>query len=173
MELAHHMANIDPTYGVDFVIFDGEELIFGDQGEYFLGSKHFAEYYRDHPTDFSYVYGVLIDMIADRNLEIFMEKNSFRHAPELTKSIWQSAAQLQITEFVPKTKHEVLDDHLPLNEIAKIPTTDIIDFDYPYWHTTKDIPNACSGESMVKVGQVLLHWLQNVPAPQRKKSAEK
>ncbi len=165
MELAHHMSAIKPTYGVDFVMFDGEELIYGDRGEYFLGSKHFAEDYKNHPPAHRYVYGVLIDMVADRNLRIYMEKNSWRYAPDLTKSIWDAAAEQQVSEFVAQTKHEVRDDHLPLNEIAKIPTCDIIDFDFPQWHTTKDVPNACSGRSLAKVGKVLLYWLQNAPEP--------
>ena len=163
MELAHHMADLKPTYGVDFVLFDGEELIYGEQGEYFLGSKYFAEAYRDHPPNHQYVYGVLVDMIADRNLRIYMERNSEKFAPKLTKSIWQAARDLNIKEFVPKIKHEIRDDHLPLNEIARIPTCDIIDFDYPHWHTTRDVPSSCSGKSVAKVARVLLHWLQTVP----------
>mgnify|MGYP003333859452 CR=1 FL=1 len=52
---------------------------------------------------------------------------------------------------------------LPLNQIAKIPTCDVIDFDYPYWHKRNDIPASCSGESMAKVARVMLHWVQNPP----------
>jgi len=161
MELAHHMGSIPANRGVDFVFFDGEELVYGDRGEYFLGSTHFAEDYRDHPDGQRYSAGILFDMIADRNLRIYMEKNSLKYAPELTKSLWQSAAQAGVDEFVPRAKHEVRDDHLPLNEIAKIPTCDVIDFDYPYWHTVQDVPNSCSGKSLAKVAKVLLHWLRN------------
>ena len=160
MELAHHMDSLPENRGVDFVLFDGEELIYGDQGEYFLGSTYFAEAYRDNPDGPRYQAGVLVDMIADRNLQIYMEKNSVNYAPDVTKSVWQSAAQLGVEEFVDRVKHEVRDDHLPLNEIAKIPTCDVIDFDFPHWHTTRDAPNACSGESLAKVAKVLLHWLQ-------------
>jgi len=168
MELAHHMDSIRPEFGVDFVFFDGEELIYGPRGEYFLGSKFFAKSYRDEPPEHRYEYGILVDMIGDRNLRIYMEKKSLHYAPELTKSIWDSAKQLKIREFVPRLKHDVRDDHLPLNEIARIPTCDIIDFDYPHWHTTRDLPNACSGESLVKVASVLLHWLQS-PLPVRER----
>ncbi|WP_231962493.1 M28 family peptidase [Symmachiella dynata] len=166
MELAHHMKNLPATCGVDFVIFDGEELVYGNRGEYFLGSTHFAENYRDHPTEQRYTAGVLVDMVADRNLRIYMEKNSLKYAPDVTKSIWKSAEQVGVDEFVPRAKHEVRDDHLPLNEIAKIPTCDIIDFDYPYWHTTRDVPNSCSGKSLAKVAKVLLHWLRTYPVAQ-------
>jgi glutaminyl-peptide cyclotransferase len=68
-----------------------------------------------------------------------------------------------VREFIPRVKHEVRDDHLPLNLIARIPTCDVIDFDYSAWHTTKDLPSACSGESLATVGNVLLQWLTEVP----------
>lgn len=167
MELAHHIPSIKPTYGVDLVFFDGEELVFGERGEYFLGSEHFARQYRASPPDHTYVCGVLVDMIGDKRLQIFIEQNSLRLAPAVTQSIWRTAAELGVQEFVPRAKHEVRDDHLPLNEIAGIPTADIIDFDYPAWHTTRDIPSACSGESLAKVGKVLLRWLTEVPAGEK------
>jgi hypothetical protein len=58
----------------------------------------------------------------------------------------------------------VRDDHLALNEIAKIPTCDVIDFDYPHWHTRNDIPANCSAESLGAVGKVMMHWLSHLPA---------
>jgi hypothetical protein len=73
---------------------------------------------------------------------------------------------LNVAEFIPRVKHDVEDDHVPLNQIARIPTCDIIDFDYPYWHTTRDVPSQCSGASLEKVGRVVLQWLQVVPAPE-------
>jgi glutaminyl-peptide cyclotransferase len=165
MELAHHMQDLEPTYGVDFVFFDAEELVYEDRGKYFLGSEHFAREYRDNPPDHRYVYGVVVDMVADRNLEIYMEKNSLKFARPLTESIWAAAQEIGVKEFIPREKHEILDDHIPLNEIAGIPSCNIIDFDYPFWHTTQDVPAKCSGESLAKVGRVLLHWLARVPPP--------
>jgi hypothetical protein len=73
-----------------------------------------------------------------------------------------------VKEFIPRVRHDIRDDHLMLHDIAKIPTCDIIDFDYPkpgarsYWHTTKDIPENCSGLSLAKVGWVVLEWLKRV-----------
>ena len=163
MELAHHLEKIKPTFGVDFVLFDGEELVFSPQDRYFLGSEHFARRYRDEPPKYRYRYGVLVDMIADKQLSIYYEKNSMGYAPELAKSIWGTAQRLRVTEFIPRTRHEIQDDHLALNDVAGIPTIDIIDFDYPHWHTRKDIPANCSGDSIAKVGHVLLEWLKEVP----------
>lgn len=160
MELAHHMQSIKPRYGVDFVMFDGEELVYDRDDKYFLGSEYFATQYRDQPPQHRYVAGVLVDMIADKDLNLFYERNSLKYASHVTRSVWSTARELRVSEFIPRRKHEVRDDHLPLNEIAKIPTTDVIDFDYPYWHTRNDVPAACSGKSMSKVGRVLLRWLE-------------
>jgi len=162
MEMGHQMKHLKTGYGVDFVFFDGEELVYGNVGKYFHGSEHFARDYRDHPPGHRYVYGVLVDMVADKDLNLPMEKNSVKYAPRLTRSIWTTARRLNIKEFSATIKHELLDDHLPLNRIAKIPTCDIIDFDYPYWHTTEDTPRKCSGKSLVTVGRVLTAWLEGL-----------
>jgi hypothetical protein len=55
----------------------------------------------------------------------------------------------------------IMDDHLPLNE-AGIPTADIIDFDYPYWHTLQDTPDKCSAETLAIVGRTVLQWLMTL-----------
>ena len=169
MELAHHMQQLKCRYGVDFVLFDGEELVFREGDPYFLGSGHFAQNYKDEPPEHRYVYGVVVDMIGDRNLKIYMEKNSLRYAPELTRSLFAAARRLREDAFIPQARHEVQDDHLPLNKVAGIPTCDLIDFDFPHWHTTKDVPAACSGASLGKVGRVLQAWLADVPVPVKEK----
>lgn len=167
MEMAHHLKTIKPRYGVDMVFFDGEELVYSRNDPYFLGSEYFANWYASEPPAYRYVCGVLVDMIADKKLSLGMEKNSVQMAPEVTRSVWAVAQQLRVTEFVPKVKYEVRDDHLALNQIARIPTCDIIDFEYPQWHTTRDTPSACSGDSLAKVARVLLAWLQTVPIEAR------
>jgi Peptidase family M28 len=169
MEMAHHMKEIKPAYGVDFVFFDGEELVYGAApiDRYFIGSRYFASQYVKAPPKHKYVWGVVVDMVADRKLELYMEKNSLRLAPRLTKSIWATARRLGVREFIRRDKHEIQDDHLPLNQTAKIPSCDIIDFDYPYWHTTLDVPAKCSGASLAKVARVLLKWLEEVPKPEK------
>lgn len=167
MEMAHHMQALEPKYGVDFVFFDGEELVYRRGDKYFLGSEFFARDYIANPPAHRYVYGVVVDMIADRNLNLYQEKKSLHYAPEVTRSLWETADRLGIDEFIARRKHDVEDDHVPLNEIARIPTCDIIDFDYPHWHKTKDLPSACSGDSIIKVARVLLHWLEHPPTPPR------
>ena len=163
MELGHHIRNIRPRYGVDFVFFDGEELVYRENDKFFHGSEYFAKWYRNNPPPYRYVCGVLVDMVGDKNLNLPMEQNSLRYAEDVTRSIWAVAKRMRVREFQSRAKFEVRDDHLPLNQIAKIPTCDIIDFDYPHWHTTRDVPSSCSAASLSKVGRVLLQWLTEVP----------
>lgn len=160
MELAHSMSELPEQLGVDFVFFDAEELVFGRTGEYFVGSTHFAQTYKNRAVQTEYLAGVLLDMVGDRKLAIYRERNSMKLAREVTDEIWETARRMQVREFVNRTRHEIRDDHLPLNQIAGIPTTDIIDFDYPHWHTTRDVPANCSGSSLVTVGRVVFGWLQ-------------
>ncbi|MDA7950677.1 MAG: M28 family peptidase [Pirellulaceae bacterium] len=174
MEMAYHMSDLKGNYGVDFVLFDAEEYIFDkerDRGLLCYGSKHFAaDYVMNPPKDYEYKLVVIVDMIADKNLQLYYETNSLRKktSREAMYGIWKIAKDLKIKEFYRVEQHEVIDDHLSFIDQG-IPAIDIIDFDYPhpsipyeqqYWHTTKDIPENCSGESLAKVGTVLLKWLE-------------
>lgn len=170
-ELAHHMPKLSSKYGVDFVLFDGEELVYDKARDpFFLGSEHFASEYATNRPAHQYRCGVLLDMIGDANLQIYREVNSMRtrETRQLVGDIWGVARSLGVREFIDSTRHEVRDDHLALNNIAGIPSIDIIDFDYPstrpggYWHTTLDTPEKCSPLSLAKVGWVLKTWLERV-----------
>ena len=95
-------------------------------------------------------------MIGDADLNIYKELNS---NPELTDSIWAVAKELGYeSKFIPEYKHSMLDDHTPFVQ-AGIPAVDIIDFDYPYWHTVQDTPDKVSAESLDAVGETLLVWV--------------
>ena len=170
-ELGQHMKDLDGPFGVDFVFFDAEEFIFDKARDpFFLGSEHFARQYVAEPPPHRYRCAVLVDMIGDKELQIYREVYSMQgtQTRRMVNDIWKIARSLGVTEFVPQTRHTVRDDHLALNHIARIPAIDIIDFDYPqlrgasYWHTTKDVPDNCSALSLAKVGWVLHEWLQRV-----------
>ena len=102
-------------------------------------------------------------MVGDANLKIYQEKTctAWRDTRPLVKEIWATAAKLGVKEFIPSVGYKVGDDHLPLRNTAKIPTCDIIDFDYLPWHTSNDTPQHCSGSSLAKVGWVIYQWLQD------------
>ncbi len=162
MEIAHHLNDLPTNWGIDLVLFDGEELVYGRQGDYFLGSKEFAREYADRvdarKTRSRYSAGLVLDMVGGRDLQIKQEPYSLDYAPKLVQEIWTTARRLKATAFRERVGRAVMDDHLPLNN-GGIPTIDIIDFDYPYWHTSQDLPENCSGASLAQVGRVITAWL--------------
>jgi Zn-dependent M28 family amino/carboxypeptidase len=161
MELGSAMADLRPQYGVDFVFFDGEEFLFNDKQPFFQGSEYFARDYVGNPPAYRYRYAVLLDMVGDADLQIYQEVNSVYWADSrpLVEEIWGTAKRLGVREFVPQRKHLVRDDHLALHDIAKIPACDVIDFDYPAWHTQADRADRCSALSLAKVGWVIREWV--------------
>jgi Zn-dependent M28 family amino/carboxypeptidase len=115
-----------------------------------------ATYVADHlPTKPQAV--IVIDMIGDADQNIYYEQNSDK---ELQEQIWSIATQLGYTrQFVPEFKWSMSDDHTPFLERG-IRAVDLIDFDYPYWHTTQDTADKCSPASLERVGRVLKTWLE-------------
>ncbi len=96
-------------------------------------------------------------MIGDTDQNIFFEHNS---DPALQKQIWAIAARLGYQEyFIPKYKWSITDDHIPFAKRG-MKAVDIIDFDYPHWHTTQDTPDKISPESLQRVGRVLEELLE-------------
>jgi glutaminyl-peptide cyclotransferase len=164
MELAHHLDKLETPWGVDLVLFDGEELVFGDEprrGEYFLGSWTFARAYAKSAQkrgSKKYVAGLVLDMIGGKDLQIKREPYSVDFAPKVVREVWAVARQVKAKSFRNELGRAVKDDHLPLND-AGIWTADIIDFDYPYWHKADDLPENCSAESLAEVGRVITAWL--------------
>jgi hypothetical protein len=172
MELGRAAGDLKTRHGVDFVLFDGEEFVFDelrDKQYYFLGSNWFArEHVRQKPSH-TYAAGVLLDLVGDASLEIYQDRNSLDRpgARKVLEEVFAVANGLKVREFIAAPGHRVLDDHLPLNDIARIPTCDIIDFDYPrpgdersFWHTTQDTPENCSALSLAKVGWVVQEWMK-------------
>lgn len=164
MELGNLMKGLPCNYGVDFVFFDAEEFLFDRNGRFFVGSEWFARQYRKSPPPHRYRWGVLLDMIGDADLRIPQELNSigWRDTRPLVDDIWATARRLGVGEFVFERGQNIRDDHLPLHNIAKIPTCDIIDFDYTPWHTQGDTLDKCSAASLAKVGYVMTEWLKAV-----------
>lgn len=160
LELARIFSQTPPPIGVTLVLFDGEDLGESwDLSEYGVGSKYFAQHLED-PTQ--YAFAVVLDMIGDASLDLPMEQNSLRIAPQITRKIWAIGDSLGYEAFQPRAGQEIYDDHLMLYQYANIPAVDIIDFAYPdpsnrYWHTIHDTPDKCSPESLQAVGDVMVH----------------
>jgi glutaminyl-peptide cyclotransferase len=155
LEMARIVSQKRPKWGVDIVLFDGED--YGQEGDlekFCLGSKHFAKNRGGYQPQF----GILLDMIGDRDLDVYKEGHSVRYAQKTVDLVWAAARRLELECFRDSTKYFMYDDHIPLLE-ARIPCIDLIDFDYPYWHTTQDTPDKCSPESLQKMGEVLIEVL--------------
>jgi hypothetical protein len=100
---------------------------------------------------------IIIDMVGDEDLEIYMERNSDEL---LSQEIWDIAAGLGYEGFIHEYKYAMIDDHLPFRQ-QEIPAILIIDFDYPYWHTTQDTIDKISAASLEQVGRTIQTWLLN------------
>ncbi len=150
LELARQFKAKRPQVGVIIAFWDGED--YGpDVNTMLLGSRYFAKNMgKLRPT-----YGILLDMVGDKDLQIYKETNSVYAAPEMVEKVWRIAGELGYRKYFPNAqKYAITDDHVPLIE-AGVPCIDLIDFDYPYWHTLQDTVDKCSAQSLQVVGEVV------------------
>ncbi|HSJ23814.1 MAG TPA: M28 family peptidase [Longimicrobiales bacterium] len=155
LHLADVLARNPPPMGVDILLTDGEDYGPGEADMY-LGAKHFAA---NRPPGYRPLYGVLLDMVADREPMFPVEGNSSQLAPEVVERVWGVAEQLGLGAYFPRrVGMYVTDDHIPLNN-AGIRTINIIDFDYgpanSYWHTHQDIVENTAPLGLELVGRVV------------------
>ena len=151
LEIARILKLKPPPRRIVIVLFDGED--YGKStDQMFLGSRYFAKNMGKWKPD----YGILLDMIGDKDLEIPIEKYSWVANREYTDSIWKRAIELGLAPFQRRIGPAIMDDHVPLIEVG-IPMVNIIDFDYPYWHTLEDTVDKCSPKSLEIVGTLVLN----------------
>lgn len=156
LELAGILHQHKPPVGIDIVLFDGEDAgTSGVNSTWIQGSTYFA---RNLKPGYSPQYGILLDMIGDADLNVHIEAYSWQHARPVVEKVWRKAMELGLSGFKPDVKYQMLDDHWPLNE-AGIPCIDLIDFDYPYWHTSMDTPDKCSSGSLEQIGTLMVHLI--------------
>ncbi len=141
-----------PALGVDLLFVDGEDYgNFADSTDVLIGSRWFAAH---QPPGYQPLFAVLFDMVGDKDLQIYQEGNSLAVAPEVVQRVWQAAADLGYARvFVPSARHTLTDDHVSLQR-AGIHAIDVVDFDYPFWHTTEDTIDKVSAASLQIVGDV-------------------
>jgi len=154
LELAR-VLNVSATgHQVWLVFFDGEDN--GSGGlpgwNWIVGSTYMAQHLPTRP-DFM----ILLDMIGDQDQRIFWEGGS---TPWMRETIWQVAQELGFgAHFIPQVGYHLIDDHRPF--LAQgIPAVDVIDFDYPFWHTTQDTCDKLSVDSLARVGRVVEFTLE-------------
>jgi hypothetical protein len=140
---------------VELAFFDGEEAFetFSDRDGLY-GSRHFAKQFSGSGGK-QFRGGILFDMVGDRDLTITLPPDS---PAEMAHDVFSSADALHLRNHFTYFDADVTDDHTPLNEIG-IPTIDLIDFDYPPWHTAGDTLDKISPDSLRIVGSVALYYL--------------
>ena len=148
---------------VYLAFFDAEDNGRLDGWEWIVGSSYMAQHWGEAgepPLEAM----VLVDMVGDADQQIYYERNS---DPALSELLWAIAAELGYEErIIPEPKYAMLDDHIPFRQLG-IPAVDMIDFDYPYWHTTQDTRDKVAPESLESVGRTLEVWLERGRSPAR------
>lgn len=155
--------------GVDFVCFDAEDWgtpqwaeSEGGDNSWALGAQYFAA---NLPYGFHVRYGILLDMVGGEGARFYKEGMSMQFAPEIVKKVWRAARKAGYGNFFPRQEGGmVTDDHIPLNQTARIPAIDIIPF-YPdcaqssfgpTWHTLNDNMEHISRNTLKAVGQTMI-----------------
>lgn len=178
---------------LELVFFDGEEAfgtnITATDGLY--GSKHYAAQFllekeKDRPR-----WGLLLDMVGDADLNIragiLIPRSSLRDLAKaqqdgyvvdiervedtlqhIARDLLSAANDLDLRTHVGISPDYIIDDHIPLNVVAGIPTIDLIDFDYPHWHTPADTLDKLSAESLEISGRVTLQLLEKYLLPTKR-----
>lgn len=170
-----------PHVGVDIILFDGEDWGFDQQtaeklygpGRDFplpknllswwcLGSQHWAK--NKHKSGYSAYYGILLDMVGGENSVFLKEGYSMEYAPAIVNKVWAAAARLGFGHiFVNRTDGAITDDHVFVNELAKIPMINIISYDPQdgsfgsFHHTSQDNLSIISKDKLHAVGTTVLY----------------
>jgi glutaminyl-peptide cyclotransferase len=158
LEIARVLKNRKNALPIELLFLDGEEAIVEWQGnDHTYGSRAYVDAARKAGTLAQIRALVLVDMIGDRDLGISRESHS---TPWLTDVIWAAAKRLKRREFLDR-ETPIEDDHLPFLQ-AGVQAVDIIDLDYPAWHTAGDTLDKLSAGSLQAVGDVLLAALPEI-----------
>lgn len=173
MEIARVVTADSLSLGLDFICFDAEDWGLprwaervDDSNTWALGSTYWAEH--PHVEGYSATYGVLFDMVGGQGARFYREAFSDEYAPEIVQMVWTAASTLGYSTFFPHADGgAVMDDHVPVNEVAGIPTIDIIPH-YPdcsassfgpTWHTLSDDVAHIDKSTLRAVGQTITYVL--------------
>lgn len=168
-EIARLLHSNIPPIGIDFILFDAEDYGQPEKSDYpkqedtwCLGSQYWSK--KPHIKGYYAKYGILLDMVGAENATFYKEGISMQYAPDIVKKVWGAASQQGYSDyFIDSQYGDLIDDHVYINRIAKIPTIDIIHHInntgtgfFKYWHTTKDNLECINKNTLKAVGQTLL-----------------
>jgi len=134
------------------VFFDAEDNGKLPGWDWAMGSQLFVDSLTAYPSS-----AVIVDMVGYKDLNICYENNS---EPGLLESIWKTAHEIGYSSiFDYSNECSFLDDHTAF--LAKgIPAADLIDSDYPYYHTVEDTVDKVSADSLQVIGDTIIEWLK-------------
>ena len=175
LEVARLLGQKQPTVGVDIVLFDVEDQgrpefnpdTLDQEHHFCLGSRHWAA--NPHIPGYRAQYGILLDMVGATGAVYTMEGVSFSSAPGVLKNVWDVASALGFSErFSYRKTRPIIDDHTYINQMAQIPTIDIIEYDATtvtsfnrHWHTHRDAMDIIDRKSLRAVGQTVVQVVYN------------
>jgi Zn-dependent M28 family amino/carboxypeptidase len=141
---------------IELVFFDGEEAFAQfTETDGLYGSRHYAADLRKTGRAAQFKFGILWDMIGEKDLTITLSPDSPK---ELARGILATAESLGLRNHFSFFDRSIWDDHVPLNQV-KIPTINLIDFDFLYWHTADDTLDKLAPESLEKIGAITVKYL--------------
>ena len=154
LELGRVLKQRQNDLTIELLFFDGEEAVvdWNTNNDNTYGSRHYVQAAREAGTLRTLAALVLLDMIGDRNLMIRRDANS---TPWLVDIVWNAAARIGHRSVFSNELTSIDDDHMPFLR-AGIPSVDVIDLDYPAWHTAADTLENVSPKSLQIVGDVIL-----------------
>ena len=173
LEVARQLQQQAPAIGIDIIFFDAEDygIPYFYQGAYkndtwCLGSQYWGRV--PHVDGYNARYGILLDMVGGQGAQFWREGMSMQYAPDIVKRVWAAAKTVGFGGyFIDQDGGYVTDDHIPVNEKAKIPTIDIIPY-YPdcqtssfgpTWHTVNDTMENIDKATLGAVGQTVVQVL--------------
>ena len=167
IEIARQLHIKSPKIGVDIILFDAEDYGDPNQGissesSWCLGSQYWSK--NTHIENYTARYGILLDMVGAKDATFYMEGTSRYFASPILEKVWKTASNLGFSNhFIYQNSPEILDDHVYVNNLAKIPTINIIEYDpltknnfNKHWHTHADDMNNINKNTLHAVGQTML-----------------
>jgi len=169
LELARMLKENKVQIGIDLILFDGED--YGKESDlqnYLLGSKYFTA---NLLKDYKPAFGILLDLVGDKEARFYKETNSMMYAPDIIDMIWSAAGLLNASTFSNLEGDGIYDDHIPLNQVG-IRTVNIVDAELigantpverrNYWHTHNDTIENIGKETLKQVGDVLTRIIYSI-----------
>lgn len=173
LEIARSVSKNPLKIGLDLICFDAEDygtpqfMGGGNEASWCLGSQYWAQ--NPHKYGYKAMYGILMDMVGGRGSTFSKESFSLQYAAQVVDKVWNTAESLGYGNYFPKREGGyITDDHIPINQIARIPCIDIVPYYTdgpsgfgPTWHTVSDDMEHIDKNVLKAVGQTVLQVVYN------------